>query len=277
MSSHVLLRENELPLFESLSVERMPAHWLMARLGKRVLRPGGVETTRWLLETARVTTEDHVVEFAPGLATTAIEILRCGPKSYVGVERDASARAFTEHKLSWRAVPSVKIIHGDAANVSSLRDSVGSLVIGEAMLSMQPHDKKLAIIAEAHRLLAPGGRYGIHELAVTPDDINRTRLTEIQNELGKFIHVGVRIGTVSEWVQWVSGCGFVVEHTKLAPMRLLEPDRMLRDEGYLGTAKFLFNVIRTPGARRRLSRLRNVFRKYQSNLCAVALVARRPH
>ncbi len=25
-----------------LAVQKMPAHWLMARLGKRVLRPGGL-------------------------------------------------------------------------------------------------------------------------------------------------------------------------------------------------------------------------------------------
>ena len=33
-----------------LDVSRMPGHWLLARLGKRVLRPGGSELTRALLD-----------------------------------------------------------------------------------------------------------------------------------------------------------------------------------------------------------------------------------
>ena len=41
-------------------------------------------------------------------------------------------------------------------------------MIGEAMLSMQADTTKEAIVAEAVRLLRPGGRYAIHELALTP-------------------------------------------------------------------------------------------------------------
>ena len=29
--------------------EKMPGHWLLARMGKRVLRPGGIELTSQLL------------------------------------------------------------------------------------------------------------------------------------------------------------------------------------------------------------------------------------
>jgi hypothetical protein len=30
----------------------MPGHWLLARLGKQVLRPGGIELTQRVLETS---------------------------------------------------------------------------------------------------------------------------------------------------------------------------------------------------------------------------------
>lgn len=275
MSSHTLAHEIEQHLFGELSVERMPAHWLMARLGKRVLRPGGIETTQWLLDQARITAADDVVEFAPGLAVTARDIFRHRPRSYVGVERDAAAHAFCKRAIAKAGFSEASIIEGDASRVP-LADGVATLVVGEAMLSMQSHDKKLAIMTEAARLLKPGGRYAIHELAVTPDDIDRARLSSIHQDLSKHIHVGVRIGTVVEWTQWIEDCGFVVEKATSAPMRLLEPDRMLHDEGLFGVAKFLFNVARTPGARKRLMGVRSVFRKYQTNLCAVALVARRP-
>ena len=51
--------------------EKMPGHWLLAKMGKRVLRPGGLELTRRLLSELAVTAVDDVVEFAPGLGITA--------------------------------------------------------------------------------------------------------------------------------------------------------------------------------------------------------------
>lgn len=47
--------------------DHMQGHWLLARLGKRVLRPGGVELTRTLLARAEVTDAD-VLELAPAWA-----------------------------------------------------------------------------------------------------------------------------------------------------------------------------------------------------------------
>jgi ubiquinone/menaquinone biosynthesis C-methylase UbiE len=41
-----------------------------------------------------------------------------------------------------------------------------------AMLTMQGDPAKHAIVAEASRVLRPGGRYAIHELALTPETIS---------------------------------------------------------------------------------------------------------
>ena len=65
-------------------------HWLLARLGKRVLRPGGMHLTRALLDDVDVSNAD-VVEFAPGMGRTAAEILARAPRSYLGVEQDRDA------------------------------------------------------------------------------------------------------------------------------------------------------------------------------------------
>ena len=70
--------------------DTVQGHWLLARLGKRVLRPGGVELTRTLLLRAGVASAD-VLELAPGLGRTAAGILPRGPRSYVGVEGDPHA------------------------------------------------------------------------------------------------------------------------------------------------------------------------------------------
>ncbi len=165
-------------------------------------------------------------------------------------------------------------MQADASSVP-LPEASASVVVGEAMLSMQPAWKKRAIIAEARRLLRPDGRYLIHELGIQPDNIDAAAAARIEHDLSARIHVGVRIGTVSQWKEWLEEAGFEVVHFTTAPMRLLEPTRMIRDEGVLGAARFVFNAIRTPGAARRLVRVRHTFREHRHHLCAVALVARR--
>ena len=49
----------------------MPGHWRSAKMGKRVLRPGGLELTRAMLERLNIQPRDSVIEFAPGLGVTA--------------------------------------------------------------------------------------------------------------------------------------------------------------------------------------------------------------
>ena len=46
-------------------------HWVLAKLGKKVLRPGGQELTHKMLKAMNITSDDDVIEFAPGLGYTA--------------------------------------------------------------------------------------------------------------------------------------------------------------------------------------------------------------
>lgn len=55
-----------------LDVEKMPGHWILAQMGKRVLRPGGLGLTRALLDGLAIGEDDEVVEFAPGLGVTEV-------------------------------------------------------------------------------------------------------------------------------------------------------------------------------------------------------------
>jgi SAM-dependent methyltransferase len=262
--------------FAHLDVRKMPAHWLMARLGKRVLRPGGVETTRWLIEQGGIAATDEVVEFAPGLGVTAARIVARRPTGYVGVERDETARDYVLKALRAAGYGSLRarVLQADASRVP-LPGGSATVVIGEAMLSMQPASKKRAIVDEAHRLLRPGGRYLIHELALQPEAIDPAEAARIEQDLSANIHVGVRIGTPGQWKGWIEEAGFAVERVATAPMRLLEPARLVRDEGIAGTARFLLNVLRTPGAPRRMAAVRGTFRRNRRHLCAVAIVAKR--
>jgi len=200
-----------------LDFERMPGHWLLARLGKRVLRPGGIRSTHQMLEALAIGSADEVVELAPGLGTTARLVLARQPAAYVGVERDESAAATVRRKLQR---PEHRCLVGTAAD-TGLEEASADVVFGEAMLTMQSDSQKARIVREALRLLRPGGRYGIHELAVALDEVPE----ELNRDLARAIRVGARPLTPSGWRALLEAEGFRVECTRTAPMQLLAPGR----------------------------------------------------
>ena len=128
-------------------------------------------------------------------------------------------------------------------------------------------------MGEAARLLKPGGRYAIHELCVAPDEIDGGIRDEIASELSAEIHAGVRPLTSKEWRELLSTAGFEVIAERSSPMRLLEPARLVKDEGLAQALRFAWNVAWNCQARRRVVTMRRVFRKYKRHLMAISLVA----
>src|SRR6185437_5155354 len=184
-------------LGEGQHADKMQGHWVLARAGKRVLRPGGLELTRQMLDALAISAQDRVVEFAPGLGVTARMVLRRGPFSYCGVEREPAAAEHLRKQLD----PSSTTIVLASAERSGLPDSTATVIYGEALLSMQTQEQKSRIIAEACRLLVPGRRYAIHEICLLPDEISDTVRHQTKAAISKEIHVGVHPLTRKEWIE----------------------------------------------------------------------------
>jgi cyclopropane fatty-acyl-phospholipid synthase-like methyltransferase len=251
----------------SLDQQRMPGHLVLARLGKCVLRPGGVELTRRMLAALTIVSADHVVEFGPGLGMTAQLALKRGPASYTAVERDPAAASIVS---SYLKDSTQKCVRG-SADQTGLRSEVATVVYGEAMLTMQTPEMKRCIVREARRLLKRGGRYAIHEMCLVGDDLDEDG-KKINQALSRALHVGVRPLSASEWRRLMEAEGFEVEVEARTPMHLLEPNRLLRDEGVKGSLRFVWNILRDRESRRRVLMMRKVFRRYQSNLAAIMMI-----
>ena len=252
-----------------LDDSRAPGHWILARLGKRVLRPGGLEATSLLLHQLAITAKDRVVEFAPGLGITARRVLHNRPASYVGVERETEVARKLQADLG---SASIKFVNA-CAQESGLDSGHADVVLGEAMLTMQPVETKRAIIAEAARLLRSGGRYGIHEIALVPDNMSAEVRQEIRSGMSKVIHHGITAQTVSEWKQLLGDAGFRNIRIELVPFRLLEPARLISDEGIYGAMRFAVNLLRMPKARERVCAMRSTFRRFAPHLSAIVVTA----
>jgi cyclopropane fatty-acyl-phospholipid synthase-like methyltransferase len=257
---------------DHLDATKMPGHWLLLRLGKRVLRPGGLKLTRQMLDGLNIQPDDDVVEFGPGLGVTARLTISRKPHSYVGIERDESAARIVRHYL--KGFGGQCLIA--SADETGLANAQASVVYGEAMLTMQGQNQKVAIIAEAARLLRPGGRYGIHELCLVPDELPRKTRDLIEHDLTTTIHVGARPLTVPEWRALLTEHGFSITHCATVPMHLLEAPRLIQDEGLGRVLLIAGRLLRDREARARVFAIKNAFRKHGSHLRAITIVGRKP-
>lgn len=257
---------------QGIDPSKMPGHWLLANLGKRVLRPGGLGLTRRMLGALNITPADRVVELAPGLGVTARMTLRRRPASYTAVERDHAAATRTGQWLGEHGAH--RVITGLAQN-TGLTDAQATVVYGEAMLTMQSGTAKRAIIREAARLLKPGGRYGIHELCLRPDDLPAEQAQAVCRALTQTIHHQAQPLTAGAWRALLEAEGFEVVHCSTVPMSLLQPVRMIRDEGVWGMVRFVGRMWRQPQARQRVGEMRRMFRAHRRHLAAICIVARK--
>jgi len=254
---------------DDLDLHKAQGHLLLARMGKRVLRPGGLELTHRMIEALAIGPADEVAELAPGLGTTAALALAHGPLAYTGVDHDPRMVDQLRARLEG---PGRRFLLGHAAHTGIPGSSVDK-VYGEAMLTMHADHRKREIIREAYRILKPGGSYAIHELGLTPPTITATDKATIQRDLAQAIRVNARPLTAAEWEELLVQEGFQVRWQRTAAMRLLEPVRMIADEGLLRTLRIAWNIARRPAARTRILTMRRVFRRYRPHINAVAFVA----
>lgn len=244
-------------------------HWILANMGKQVLRPGGKELTLKLIEGLKITHDDAVVEFAPGMGHTASHILKNNPAAYIGIELNEEAAT----KLKEHIHGAHRIIINTTAAQSGLKDASVDKVIGEAMLTMQADHRKSEIMAEAYRILKKGGLYAIHELGLQPDTMDNNTKDGIQRQLAEAIKVNARPLTLEEWGSLLTKEGFTIKEAWASPMHLLEPERILSDEGFFRTLKIGWNVLTHPKARKRIMQMRSIFKANEKHMTAFAIIA----
>lgn len=265
----VEVKAAEVPL-ASRRAEDVQGHWLLARLGKRVLRPGGLRLTRALLRSAGVAGQ-HVVEFAPGLGRTATLVLDHGPAGYIGVDADPQAARLIERVVS----PRGRAIAAEAA-ASGLPDESADVVLAEGVLTIQSEEGKRDMMAEAVRLLRPGGRYVLHELALRAEAAAAGEGDRIRSALARAMHVHARPKTVSEWESLLVAAGLQVQTVRMSALALLEPRRILADEGLVGAIRFGRNLAGDRAARVRVRTMARTMRTQKASLHAVGIVAVKP-
>jgi predicted O-methyltransferase YrrM len=254
----------------SLQWQTAPGHQVLAAAGKKILRPGGRAATEQLMQWAAFQPNQTVLELAASFGYSAIALAQRYHVRVVGIEKnpESVARA-REHVAKAGLSDRIEIIEGDIFHLDRLSEQF-DYVLAEAILTMQSAPGKAKILAEIHDRLKPGGKFLSHELLASDD-----RETEIQRTLAETIRVNSTPLSKTHWIEAFSTAGLTVEQQKTGKMGLLNPRQMLQDEGIVGTAKIVWNVLTRPELRSRILKMRSVFQRYQTDLGHIILCATR--
>lgn len=200
-----MLRPADAPRYGELNVNT----------ASRIGLPQPTQTPRlWLrrkmIAALALNADDDVVEFTtgPGPAAAIMPDQRVG--SYTLIARDVAAERNS----------------GAASRAFHLAAEVATVLMHEGVLSMRNWAGKRATVRDAARLLRSGGRYAIHELCLTPDDLFGDEATEAAYALARqALGIGAHPLTATNWEMLLRAEGFEIVHRFTGPLWCSQPDR----------------------------------------------------
>jgi ubiquinone/menaquinone biosynthesis C-methylase UbiE len=219
-------------------IRALDPYQLMAELGKTVIHPGGGRSTEELLEIARIGPGHRVLDAGCGIGTTAARIARDYGCEVVAVDINdsncARARAtVSRHGLDAR----IEIRRGDIEQLE-FEDETFDVVIIEAV-TMFVHRKHAA--SEVVRVCRRGGRVVDHEF------IWRKRPATSARELFMVkVCPGIDFDTAEDWARLYADAGLSDLQITTGPFAMMTLSGFLRDEGLLGTSRFIAKSFSRP-------------------------------
>ena len=169
--------------------------------------PGGLDLTRRLARTIELRPGDRVLDVASGPGTTAFLLASEFGVEVDGVDLgDVTVAKANASAASEGIGEQVRFHVGDAERIP-LPDASVDAVVCECAFCTFP-DKKTAA-AEMARVLKPGGRVGITDVALDPAGLN----AELQTLAG-WVACLADARPVAEYVELLAGAGLTVTHTE---------------------------------------------------------------
>lgn len=206
--------------------EPAAAVWPLAqRIVSGVVRPGGEAMVRRAIEGAGLGEGDRVVELAPGLGLTSRAVVAANPRTWTGVEPDALAAAHVRKAVGG---PGREVVCAPV-DATGLAGGEASLVVCDALLSTLDAPGRAGVLAEAVRLLGPGGRLALHEL--TP------AAGAEAGSLARLEGAGLHLLPEEDWRGEVEAAGLVVVGSLVGPLDMPAQRDLMREAGPRGALR----------------------------------------
>ncbi len=255
-----------------INLKTAPGHQVLAAAGKQTLRPGGYGATEQLLGWANLQPGETVLELAASFGYSAIALAQRYGVRVVGIEKNPASVAQARINVEQAGLTDqVTIQEGDIFHLDQVTE-LFDCVLAEAILSMQSASGKAKILAGVRDRLKPGGRFLSHELLA-----NGPNPEEIHRDLTAAIRVNAQPLSSAAWIAACQEAGLMVHHHATGPMALLDPQRIVQEEGLPTLLTLGWNMITRPVMRDRILTMRQVFRRHADHLGYVILCAQSSH
>lgn len=193
-------------------VSALDPYAFLAVLGKRVIHPGGRESTGRLLEWAALKPGERVLDIGCGVGTTAIRIARETGADVVAADISPLMRERALRNVGRSGVDRVRV---EVADILALPydDNSFDCVVAEAVTMFVDRDRAAKELA---RVCKPGGR-----VLATEFCWRRPPTAEAREIFVGKVCPGMQFDTVEEWVRIYSGAGLTDVRTAGGPFAMM--------------------------------------------------------
>lgn len=212
-------------------INHLDPYQFMAELGKKVIHPGGRQSTKQVYQMADLQPGMRVLDIGCGVATTAIDIAKKFNCDVVASDIDQKMVDKALQNVQHAHLPDkIKIAKADIQQMP-FADNEFDVVIVEAVTMFV--DRKKAV-SEIARVCKSGGKVIEHEF------IWRKKPTAAARRIFEGeICPGIKFDTAEDWIKLYDENEFKNEDSVTGGFVMMSPIGFLKDEGIGGTLKLM--------------------------------------
>jgi SAM-dependent methyltransferase len=252
----------------TFDVSRLDPYAFLAVLGKRVIHPGGRQSTEELFDFAQIAPGQRVLDVGCGVGTTAIEIARRFGADATAV--DISPLMLERARSNVMQAHLGSQVHVEAGDILELPYGDGSFdrVVAEAVTMFVDRPRAAA---ELVRVCRPGG------MVLATEFLWRQPPTDEARELflGQLCP-GMQLDNLDGWVQIYARAGLTDINVRTGAFELMTARGFLKDEGFLNAVACMARGLSRPVRVRKMAWMMPRLRKAVPFLGYVLVAGRKP-